>query len=262
MNLFKKKPSSDFSGSGTVDVASCIQKMFDDYGIIPVRQDNMFLTVVEGTDACFKTVLNDIGDNSILVYAPFPIAVPEHAALPAMYELNRLNELSAEARLSMKEKDDGTFSISATLQHRFDKIPDSEEIKGLMLSDIAIMDEGNFASLASAIFGFQTYAEVMEVMQRNAQVSGENANIEMKDGYIPLLETGQDLSSHRYGGRLPMFAAHIVEAKISAAAAQDMLNASVPFDQLIQKAYNLADEQERDSIRKLLFLMKATDATY
>ena len=222
----------------------------------------MFLTVVEGTDACFKTVLNDIGDNSILVYAPFPIAVPEHAALPAMYELNRLNELSAEARLSMKEKDDGTFSISATLQHRFDKAPDSEEIKGLMLSDIAIMDEGNFASLASAIFGFQTYAEVMEVMQRNAQVSGENANIEMKDGYIPLLETGQDLSSHRYGGRLPMFAAHIIEAKISAAAAQDMLNASVPFDQLIQKAYNLADEQERDIIRKLLFLMKATDATY
>ena len=66
-----------------------------------------------------------------------------------------------------------------------------------------------------------------------------------------------DISCPRFLGRLLVYATDIIEKKISKEVASDLLTRQTPFDEIVQRAYNVADENERDLLRKLRYLGKA-----
>ena len=70
------------------------------------------------------------------------------------------------------------------------------------------------------------------------------------------------VTSPRYYGRLLILAIHIIENRISQERAQQFLNEQTPLLMIMQEAYNVADDVERDILRKLryLALYKRTDS--
>lgn len=76
----------------------------------------------------------------------------------------------------------------------------------------------------------------------------------MSDGYNPLLDNAKNMTKARYSGRLLMLSIHIIENKISQQRAQELLRGQIPLSNIIQEAYNIANDIERDVIRKLLYL--------
>lgn len=246
-------------------VAAIVKQMFDEAGISPQCPDkNVFLTVIDGVHCSFRTILkcDEENPNKLFIYAPFPIPVPKHIAGLIPHELNRLNESNQyKSEITIQENRD-EYSIFAFTDCEFENTPSTDEIKDLMIHTIDVMDNENFRSLVCAIMGYATYDELGKVMISNAQIKGNEANISMADGYCTLQDKSNGITSPRYYGRLLMLAIHIIENRISQERAQQFLNEQTPLMMIMQEAYNVADDVERDILRKLryLALYKRTDS--
>ena len=239
--------------------------MFVEAGISPQCPDkNVFLTVIDGVHCSFKTILkcDEENANKLFIYAPFPIPIPKHIAGLIPHELNRLNESNQYKSEITIQENGNEYSIFAFTDCEFEKAPSTNEIKDLMIHTIDVMDNENFRSLVCAIMGYATYDELEKAMVSNAQIKGNEANISMTDGYCALHNKSDGVTSPRYHGRLLMLAIHIIENRISQERAQQLLNEQTPLLMIMQEAYNVADDVERDILRKLryLALYKRTDS--
>lgn len=200
--------------------------------------------------------------NKLLVYVPFPIPVDANVAFAANYEVKRIGKeaigVLPEAQVYLSEKEDGYNIIVATVKE-FEELSDntSDEIRNIMIHSVDILDDKNFASLAAAIFGYKSYDDAKMNMQAKS-AGGNNVSIQLKDGYHELLDKTPDLSNSRYGGRLMAYAIHIInkndDNKVAERATEALQNS---FDSFVQVVYDIADEEERDLMRKLRFLAKA-----
>lgn len=240
-------------------VAPIVKQMFDDAGITPQCPDkNVFLTVIDGVHCSFKTILkcDEKNPNKLFIYAPFPVPVPKHIAGLIPHELNRLNENNKyKSEITIQENGD-EYSIFAFTDCAFEKAPSTDEIKDLMIHTIDVMDNENFRSLVCAIMGYATYDELEKAMISNAQIKGNEANISMAGGYRVLQDKSNGVTSPRYAGRLLMFSTHIIEQIISQERAKQLLDEQTPLLLIMQEAYNVADDIERDILRKLLYLVR------
>lgn len=240
-------------------VAPIVKQMFDDAGITPQCPDkNVFLTIIDGVHGSFKTILkcNEENQNKLFIYAPFPIPVPKHVAGLIPHELNRLNEKNNYKSEITIQENGGEYSIFAFTDCEFEKAPSTNEVRNLMIHTIDIMDNENFRALICAIMGYATYDELEKAIINNAQVEGCQANIQMQDGYCVLRDKSNGVTSPRYAGRLLMFSTHIIEQRISQARARQLLDEQTPLLLIMQEAYNVADDVERDILRKLLYLVR------
>ena len=239
------------------NVADIIQQMFDEAGITPqCPNKDVFLTMIDGIHCSFKTILkcDEENPNKLFIYAPFPVPVPKHIAGLIPHELNRLNENNQyKSEITIQDNGD-EYSIFAFTDCEFEKVPSTGEIKDLMIHTIDVMDNENFRSLICAIMGYATYDELENAMISNAQVKGDEANISMSDGYCALHDKSDGVTSTRYYGRMLMLAIHIIENRISQERAQQFLNEQTPWLMIMQEAYNVADDVERDILRKLRYL--------
>lgn len=240
-------------------VEPIVKQMFDEAGITPQCLDkNVFLTVIDGVHCSFKTILkcDEKNPNKLFIYAPFPVPVPKHIAGLIPHELNRLNENNKyKSKITIQENGD-EYSIFAFTDCAFEKAPSTDEIKDLMIHTIDVMDNENFRSLVCAIMGYATYDELEKAMISNAQIKGNEANISMADGYRVLQDKSNGVTSPRYAGRLLMFSTHIIEQIISQERAKQLLDEQTPLLLIMQEAYNVADDIERDILRKLLYLVR------
>lgn len=240
-------------------VAPIVKQMFDKAGITPQCPDkNVFLTVIDGVHCSFKTILkcDEVNPHKLFIYAPFPVPVPKHIAGLMPHELNRLNENNKyKSKITIQENGD-EYSIFAFTDCAFEKAPSTDEIKDLMIHTIDVMDNENFRSLVCAIMGYATYDELEKAMISNAQIKGNEANISMADGYRVLQDKSNGVTSPRYAGRLLMFSTHIIEQIISQERAKQLLDEQTPLLLIMQEAYNVADDIERDILRKLLYLVR------
>lgn len=256
-DIFKRQTQTQSKESFVV--APIVKQMFDETGITPQCPDkNVFLTVIDGVHCSFKTILkcNEENQNKLFIYAPFPIPVPKHVAGLIPHELNRLNEKNNYKSEITIQENGGEYSIFAFTDCEFEKTPSTNEVRDLMIHTIDIMDNENFRTLICAIMGYATYDELEKAMINNAQVEGSQANIQMQDGYCVLRDKSNGVTSPRYAGRLLMFSTHIIEQRISQARARQLLDEQTPLLLIMQEAYNVADDVERDILRKLLYLVR------
>lgn len=240
-------------------VAPIVKQMFDKAGITPQCPDkNVFLTVIDGVHCSFKTILkcDEENPNKLFIYSPFPVPVPKHIAGLMPHELNRLNENNKYKSEITIQENGGEYSIFAFTDCEFEKAPSTDEVQALMIHTIDIMDDENFRSLICTIMGYATYEELEKTMINNARVDGSQANFQMQDGYCDLRDKSNGVTSPRYAGRLLMLSTHIIEQRISQARAQQLLDEQTPLLLLMQEAYNVADDVERDILRKLLYLVR------
>ena len=228
----------------------------------PQSRGKKIATEVEGKHCVFNVALTCMEGNSLLVYVPFPIPVDANVAFAANYEVKRISKEAAgvlpEAQVYLSEKEDGYNIIVATVKE-FEELSDntSDEIRNLMIRSVDILDDKNFESLAAAIFGYESYEEAKMNMHAKS-TGGNNVSIQLKDGYHELLDKTPNFSNSRYCGRLMIYAAHIINKKGDNEVAERTTDAlQKSFDSFVQEAYNLANEEERDLIRKLHFLGKA-----
>ena len=135
-----------------------------------------------------------------------------------------------------------------------DETPD--EIRKLMTNSVEILDGKNFESLASAILGYESYEEAKNMPVEYAGRKFEA--IQYKDGYHELLDDVPNLSNSRFAGRLMAYAVNIIFKKGNVEIVEQATEAiQESFDSYIQIAYDIANEEERDLIRKLRYLAKA-----
>lgn len=256
-NLLKNKGTKK-----GLTLEECIAKMFASSGIVPNRDGNKFATEVEGKHCVFNVALTSMDGNRLLVYVPFPIPVDANVAFAANYEVRRIGKEAVgvlpEAQVYLSEKEDG-YNIIVTTVKKIEELSDntSDEIRNIMIHSVDILDDKNFASLAAAIFGYKTYEDAKMNMQAKS-TGGNNVSIQLKDGYHELLDKTPNLSNSRYGGRLMAYAIHIInkndDNEVAERAAEALQNS---FDSFVQVVYDVADEEERDLMRKLRFLAKA-----
>ena len=200
--------------------------------------------------------------NRLLVYVPFPIPVDANVAFAANYEVKRISKCSTDrfpgTNIYLTEKDEGYKIAVATIKD-FDVLSENtpNEIQETMIHTVDVVDDKNFASLAAAIFGYKSYEDVKMNMQAKS-TGGNNVSIKLKDGYSEVLGDAPNLSNSRFAGRLMACAMNIIAKKgndeISEQATEAIQNS---FDSYIQIAYDIANEEERDLIRKLRCLAKA-----
>lgn len=256
-DIFKRQTQTQSNDS--FEVAPIVKQMFDEAGIMPQCPDkNVFLTVIDGVHCSFKTILKcyEENQNKLFIYAPFPATVPQHIAEIILLELNRLNENNTYKSEISIQASDGEFSIFAFTDCEFEKAPSTNEVRDLMIHTVDIMDNENFRSLICAIMGYATYDDFEKAMISNAQVEGRQANIQMQDGYCVLRDKSNGVTSSRYAGRLLMLSTHIIEQRISQARAKQLLHEQTSLLSITQEAYNVADDVERDILRKLLYLVR------
>ena len=256
-DIFKRQTQTQSKESFAV--APIVKQMFDEAGITPQCPDkNVFLTIIDGVHCSFKTILkcDEENPNKLFIYAPFPVSVPQHIAGLMPHELNRLNENNKYKSEITIQENDGEYSIFAFTDCEFEKAPSTNEVRDLMIHTIDIMDNENFRSLICAIMGYATYDDLEKAMISNAQVEGSQANIQMQDGYCVLRDKSDGVTSPRYAGRLLMFSTHIIEQKISQERARLLLDEQTPLLLIMQEAYNVADDIEREILRKLLYLVR------
>lgn len=248
-NLFKKNRKNDF------EVADIIQQMFDQAGIIPNRTDNMFHTIIDGTNTSFNTAL--LGKkNQLVVYAPFHLPVPRWSMAGVKLEINRLNSLADKAQIIAREEE-GKYELVAITEVTFNNVPTVEKVQKLMINNIDLIDNHNYRSLACAIMGFASYDEFQKQMMSNITNKNENGEvqIEMQDTYRELLDEVLDTHHSRFCGRLVWLCMTIISREYSEDKASKLLNSQVPFMELIQTAYNIATNEERDVMRKLCVII-------
>ena len=258
-DFFKNKGKGTQKG---LTLEECIVKMFASAGIVPNQEGNKFATVVEGKHCVFNVALTSMDGNRLLVYVPFPIPVDANVAFAANYEVKRISKCSTDrfpgTNIYLTEKDEGYKIAVATIKD-FDVLSENtpNEIQETMIHTVDVVDDKNFASLAAAIFGYESYEEAKMNMHAKS-TGGNNVSIKLKDGYNEVLGDAPNLSNSRFAGRLMACAMNIIAKKGNdeiLEQANDAIQQS--FDSYIQIAYNIANEEERDLIRKLRFLAKA-----
>ena len=258
-DFFKNKGKDTQKG---VTLEECIVKMFASSGINPNRDENKFATEVEGKHCVFNVALTSMDGNRLLVYVPFPIPVDANVAFAANYEVKRISKCSTDelpgTNIYLTEKDEGYKIAVATIKD-FDVLSENtpNEIQETMIHTVDVVDDKNFASLAAAIFGYKSYEDVKMNMQ--AKSTGENnVSIKLKDGYNEVLGDAPNLSNSRFAGRLMACAMNIIAKKGNDEILEQATEAiQKSFDSYIQIAYDIANEEERDLIRKLRYLAKA-----
>ena len=240
----------------------CIVKMFSSSGISPNREGNKFATEVEGKHCVFNVALTNMGGNRLLVYVPFPIPVDANVAFAANYEVKRISKCSTDrfpgTNIYLTEKDEGYKIAVATIKN-FDVLSENtpNEIQETMIHTVDVVDDKNFASLAAAIFGYESYEEAKMNMHAKS-TGGNNVSIKLKDGYSEVLGDAPNLSNSRFAGRLMACAMNIIAKKGNDEISEQATEAiQKSFDSYIQIAYDIANEEERDLIRKLRYLAKA-----
>ena len=258
-DFFKNKGKGTQKG---LTLEECIVKMFASAGIVPNQEGNKFATVVEGKHCVFNVALTSMDGNRLLVYVPFPIPVDANVAFAANYEVKRISKCSTDrfpgTNIYLTEKDEGYKIAVATIKD-FDVLSENtpNEIQETMIHTVDVVDDKNFASLAAAIFGYKSYEDVKMNMQ--AKSTGENnVSIKLKDGYNEVLGDAPNLSNSRFAGRLMACAMNIIAKKGNDEISEQATEAiQKSFDSYIQIAYDIANEEERDLIRKLRYLAKA-----
>lgn len=258
-DFFKNK------GKGTpkgLTLEECIVKMFASAGIVPNQEGNKFATVVEGKHCVFNVALTSMDGNRLLVYVPFPIPVDANVAFAANYEVKRISKCSTDrfpgTNIYLTEKDEGYKIAVATIKD-FDVLSENtpNENQETMIHTVDVVDDKNFASLAAAIFGYESYEEAKMNMHAKS-TGGNNVSIKLKDGYSEVLGDAPNLSNSRFAGRLMACAMNIIAKKGNDEISEQATEAiQKSFDSYIQIAYDIANEEERDLIRKLRYLAKA-----
>lgn len=249
LDFFNKNRKNDF------EVADVIQQMFDQAGIVPNRTDNIFHTIIDGTNTSFNTVL--LGEKKqLVVYAPFHLPVPRWSMVGVKLEINRLNSLADKAQIIAREKDD-KYELVAITEVAFNNVPTIEEVQKLMINNIDLIDNRNYRSLVCSIMGFASYDEFQKQMMTNITKQNEKGEvqIEMKDTYRELLDKVLDIHHSRFCGRLVWLCMTIISREYSEEKASKLLNSQVPFMELIQTAYNKAMNEEKDVMRKLCVII-------
>lgn len=183
-------------------------------------------------------------------------------AFAANYEVKRISKCSTDrfpgTNIYLTEKDEGYKIAVATIKD-FDVLSENtpNEIQETMIHTVDVVDDKNFASLAAAIFGYKSYEDVKMNMQ--AKSTGENnVSIKLKDGYNEVLGDAPNLSNSRFAGRLMACAMNIIAKKGNDEILEQATEAiQKSFDSYVQIAYDIANEEERDLIRKLRYLAKA-----
>ena len=258
-DFFKNKGKGTQKG---LTLEECIVKMFASAGIVPNQEGNKFATVVEGKHCVFNVALTSMDGNRLLVYVPFPIPVDANVAFAANYEVKRISKCSTDrfpgTNIYLTEKDEGYKIAVATIKD-FDVLSENtpNEIQETMIHTVDVVDDKNFASLAAAIFGYESYEEAKMNMHAKS-TGGNNVSIKLKDGYNEVLGDAPNLSNSRFAGRLMACAMNIIAKKGNdeiLVQATEAIQKS--FDSYIQIAYDIANEEERDLIRKLRYLAKA-----
>ena len=257
--FFKNKGKGTQKG---LTLEECIVKMFASAGIVPNQEGNKFATVVEGKHCVFNVALTNMGGNRLLVYVPFPIPVDANVAFAANYEVKRISKCSTDrfpgTNIYLTEKDEGYKIAVATIKD-FDVLSENtpNEIQETMIHTVDVVDDKNFASLAAAIFGYESYEEAKMNMHAKS-TGGNNVSIKLKDGYNEVLGDAPNLSNSRFAGRLMACAMNIIAKKGNDEISEQATEAiQKSFDSYIQIAYDIANEEERDLIRKLRYLAKA-----
>ena len=258
-DFFKNKGKGTQKG---LTLEECIVKMFASSGIKPNREGNKFATVVEGKHCVFNVALTSMDGNRLLVYVPFPIPVDANVAFAANYEVKRISKCSTDrfpgTNIYLTEKDEGYKIAVATIKD-FDVLSENTPngIQETMIHTVDVVDDKNFASLAAAIFGYKSYEDVKMNMHAKS-TGGNNVSIKLKDGYNEVLGDAPNLSNSRFAGRLMACAMNIIAKKGNDEISEQATEAiQKSFDSYIQIAYDIANEEERDLIRKLRYLAKA-----
>lgn len=258
-DFFKNKGKGTQKG---LTLEECIVKMFASAGIVPNQEGNKFATVVEGKHCVFNVALTSMDGNRLLVYVPFPIPVDANVAFAANYEVKRISKCSTDrfpgTNIYLTEKDEGYKIAVATIKD-FDVLSENtpNEIQETMIHTVDVIDDKNFASLAAAIFGYESYEEAKMNMHAKS-TGGNNVSIKLKDGYSEVLGDAPNLSNSRFAGRLMACAMNIIAKKGNDEISEQATEAiQKSFDSYIQIAYDIANEEERDLIRKLRYLAKA-----
>lgn len=257
--FFKNKGNGTQKG---LTLEECIVKMFASAGIVPNQEGNKFATVVEGKHCVFNVALTSMDGNRLLVYVPFPIPVDANVAFAANYEVKRISKCSTDrfpgTNIYLTEKDEGYKIAVATIKD-FDVLSENtpNEIQETMIHTVDVVDDKNFVSLAAAIFGYKSYEDVKMNMQAKS-TGGNNVSIKLKDGYSEVLGDAPNLSNSRFAGRLMACAMNIIAKKGNDEILEQATETiQKSFDSYIQIAYDIANEEERDLIRKLRYLAKA-----
>lgn len=258
-DFFKNKGKGTQKG---LTLEECIVKMFASAGIVPNQEGNKFATGVEGKHCVFNVALTSMDGNRLLVYVPFPIPVDANVAFAANYEVKRISKCSTDrfpgTNIYLTEKDEGYKIAVATIKD-FDVLSENtpNEIQETMIHTVDVVDDKNFASLAAAIFGYESYEEAKMNMHAKS-TGGNNVSIKLKYGYSEVLGDAPNLSNSRFAGRLMACAMNIIAKKGNDEISEQATEAiQKSFDSYIQIAYDIANEEERDLIRKLRYLAKA-----
>lgn len=255
-DFFKRKVADDQKG---ITLEDCVVKMFESAGIVPDRRGNMFHTEVQGKYCAYNVGLNCDAGNKLIVCVPFILPVGKDVAFAANYEVERISkEISGRfpGTIVYLAENDKEYKLTAITIKTFGELSDStpSEVHQAMIHTVDAIDDKNFASLTAAIVGYESYEELQGNMKATS-ADGKNVAIQLKDGYRELLGKVPDLDNSRYLGRLMAYATHIMMAKDN----DELVNRAAgtlkeSFDGFIQEIYNVADEKERDLIRKLRFL--------
>lgn len=261
MGIFYKFKHKDDNHRNGTSLEDCIVKMFASAGMEPYRDGNKFSAVVLGKHYAFIVTISCMEGNRLLIYVRFPIPVKENVAFAANYEVKRIAKEAAgilpEAQISLSEKNVG-YKITVETVKEFEELSDDtpDEIRKLMTNSVEILDGKNFKSLASAILGYESYEEAKNMPVEYA--GGNLEAIQYKDGYHELLDDAPNLSNSRFAGRLMACAMNIIAKKGNDEIVEQATEAiQESFDSYIQIAYDIANEEERDLMRKLRFLAKA-----
>lgn len=257
-NFFKNKGKGTQKG---LTLEECIVKMFVSAGMEPYRDGNKFSVVVLGKHYTFIVTISCMEGNELCVYVRFPETVRKDVASAVNYEVKRLGkeavETLPEAQVCLLEKGDGYHIIVKTVK-KIEELSDNtlDEIQNLMNHSVDILDGKNFESLFSAIFGYKSYEEATKMPVE--YTGGYRGNVKFKDGYRQDLDDAPNLSDSRFAGRLMGYAVNIIAKKGNDEVLGLAIEISIEtFDNYIQMAYDIANEEERDLMRKLRFLVKA-----
>ena len=261
MGIFYKFKHKDDNHRNGTSLEDCIVKMFASAGMEPYRDGNKFSAVVLGKHYAFIVTISCMEGNELCVYVRFPETVRKDVASAVNYEVKRLGkeavETLPEAQISLSEKNVG-YKITVETVKEFEELSDEtpDEIRKLMTNSVEILDGKNFKSLASAILGYESYEEAKNMPVEYAGRKFEA--IQYKDGYHELLDDVPNLSYSRFAGRLMAYAVNIIFKKGNVEIVEQATEAiQESFDSYIQIAYDIANEEERDLMRKLRFLAKA-----
>lgn len=264
--MFKgKKQETDEPNVGSqrdmgkgMSLVECVELMFRNAGIRPHVDGNKYLAEVQARHCVFTPVLVAEG-NRLIIMVRFPAPVPEQFAYSVNYEVKRINGMSRDVEVSLSQNEDGGFSIYSMIIKEYDHVTAeaADEIRSLMLRAVDVIDEDNFRSLLCSLIGLRDYSELEERMiEGNTEGVGE-VRAQILGGYAPLLKESGNISCPRFLGRLLVYATDIIEKKVSQEIASELLTNQTPFDEIVQRAYDVADEGERDLLRKLRYLGKA-----